>query len=174
MKTATKKTTPQLSAENGIFTIELNLNGKKAVWRVEAGDTLLDALRKNGWRGTKRGCDTGDCGSCTVLVDGKAVLACLLLAVAAHDRKVESIESLGTTANPHPLQTAFVESGAVQCGFCIPGMLMAAKNLLDAVPEPDETQIRRALDGNLCRCTGYVKQVEAVSLAAKRMKAGGK
>ena len=159
-----------LKARDGIFEIELNINGAASRWRVDAGETLLDALRRHNWRGAKRGCDSGECGSCTVIVDGKPSLACLMLAVSAHGRKILTIEGLGGTANPHPIQQAFAETGAVQCGFCIPGMILSAKALLDENPDPSQEQIRHALDGNLCRCTGYVKQVESVQLAAQRIR----
>jgi len=170
--TAVRRTAKAISltAENGIFRIEVAVNGVRGSWRVGAEDTLLSALRANGWKGVKRGCDTGECGSCTVLVDGTPELACLKLAVSAHGREITTIEGRGPPAEPHPLQEAFVEAGAVQCGFCIPGMILVSKALLDKNPEPSETQIRHALDGNLCRCTGYVKQVEAVRLAAGKIK----
>ena len=137
--------------------------------RTNPGDSLLDVLRREGFKGAKRGCETGDCGSCTVLLDGRPALACLLFAAQTHGRAVTTIEGLGTPADPHPIQEAFVTAGAVQCGFCIPGMILASKALLDEDPDPDEEAIRHALDGNLCRCTGYVKQVEAVRLAAKAL-----
>jgi len=161
-----------LKTRDGIFEIDLNLNGAALRWRVRPSETLLDALRRNGWRGAKRGCDTGECGSCTVIIDGRPMLSCLLPAVAAHGRDITTIEGLGGTSNPHPIQQAFAETGAVQCGFCIPGMILSAKSLLDENTDPSPRQIRHALDGNLCRCTGYVKQIEAVSLAAQRIRRG--
>ena len=159
-----------LTAEKGIVEIQVNINGKDRGLRVAPGEYLLDALRREGYKGVKKGCDNGDCGTCTVLLDGKPVLSCMMFAAQAHGRKVMTIEGLGTTDKPHPIQQAFVETGAVQCGFCIPGMVLATKALLDENPDPDETAVRRALDGNLCRCTGYVKQVEAALLAAKKLR----
>ena len=159
-----------LKAVDGWMDIVVNLNGRDTALRVGAGEILLDALRREGLKGVKKGCDNGDCGTCTILLDGKPALSCLLFAAQVHGRKVLTIEGLGSPVDPHPLQRAFVEAGAVQCGFCIPGMVLASKALLDENPDPDEGEIRRALDGNLCRCTGYVKQVEAVKLAARKLK----
>ena len=153
----------------GFFEITVTVNGEKKELSVKNGEFLLDALRRHGWKGTKKGCDTGDCGSCAVLLNGKPVLGCLAPAVTAHGGVITTIEGLGSVHNPHPLQTAFVEAGAVQCGFCIPGMILASKHLLDRTPDPTEAEIRKALDGNLCRCTGYVKQVEAVKNAAVKL-----
>ncbi|OGR68394.1 MAG: hypothetical protein A2081_01850 [Elusimicrobia bacterium GWC2_61_19] len=158
----------------GFFNIELRVNGEKKELAVKNGEFLLDALRRHGWKGTKKGCDTGDCGSCTVLLNGKPVLGCLVPAVTAHGGELTTIEGLGSVRDPHPLQEAFVEAGAVQCGFCIPGMILSSKHLLDSNKNPTEAEIRKALDGNLCRCTGYVKQVEAVKDAAKRLRTKGK
>ncbi|MBI4679262.1 MAG: (2Fe-2S)-binding protein [Elusimicrobia bacterium] len=159
-----------LKAVNGKIDVVLNVNGKDLALQVAPVEYLLDALRREGFKGVKRGCDNGDCGTCTVLLDGKPALSCMMFAAQAHRRSVVTIEGLGTPCEPHPIQTAFVEAGAVQCGFCIPGMVLSAKALLDENPDPDESAVRHALDGNLCRCTGYVKQVEAVRLAAKKMK----
>jgi len=170
---ATKKGRGVLKAVGGSFEIVVNVNGSETPMRVRPDEYLLEALRRRGLKGAKRGCDTGDCGSCTVLLDGKPVLSCLVFAAQAHGRKVTTIEGLGDPAKPHPIQQAFVEAGAVQCGFCIPGMILTAKALLDKNPDPDEATVRRALDGNLCRCTGYVKQVEAVLLAAKKLRSRG-
>ena len=155
---------------NGMMRITVKINGRDRVMMVKPNEYLLDVLRREGFKGAKKGCDTGDCGSCTILMDGKPVLSCLLFAAQAHGRELTTIEGLGTPAKPHPIQRAFVETGSVQCGFCIPGMVLSAKALLDENPDPDETAVRRALDGNLCRCTGYVKQVEAVLLAAKKLR----
>ncbi|OGS10558.1 MAG: (2Fe-2S)-binding protein [Elusimicrobia bacterium RIFOXYA2_FULL_58_8] len=150
------------------------VNGEKKELAVRNGEFLLDALRRHGWKGTKKGCDTGDCGSCAVILNGKPVLGCLVPAVAAHDGAITTIEGLGSVREPHPLQAAFVEAGAVQCGFCIPGMILSSKHLLDVTPNPTEAEIRKALDGNLCRCTGYVQQVAAVKNAAKTLAGKGK
>ncbi|MBI4656238.1 MAG: (2Fe-2S)-binding protein [Elusimicrobia bacterium] len=165
-----KKRSEKLKTINGFFEIQLKINGEAKNLKVKSNEFLLDALRRCGWRGAKKGCDTGDCGSCAVLMNGKAVLSCLTPAVKAHIADITTIEGMGTFEKPHPIQEAFVETGAVQCGFCIPGMILSAKDLLDRNPEPDEDMIKHALDGNLCRCTGYVKQIEAVKLAAKRLK----
>ncbi len=169
-----KKENARLKAVNGIFEICLGINGVKKSFSVKNTEFLLDALRRHGYKSVKKGCDTGDCGSCTVIFNGKPALACLIPAFTAHGSEITTIEGLGTVQNPHPLQEAFVEAGAVQCGFCIPGMILSSKHLLDANPEPSEEEIRKYLDGNLCRCTGYVKQIQAVRMAAKRIKNGEK
>jgi len=117
--------------------------------------------------GTKKGCGTGDCGSCTVIMDGKPVNSCLVLAVQANGRKITTIEGLESEEGLHPLQKAFTEKGAIQCGFCSPGMILSSKNLLDRNPRPTEEEIRRAISGNLCRCTGYQKIVDAVKSVIK-------
>ncbi len=161
-----------LEAKEGVFRIEVAVNGVPLTWPVRAGDFLIDVLRREGFNSVKKGCDTGECGACTILLDGKAVASCLLPALKAHGCAITTIEGLGTPDLPHPLQRIFVETGAVQCGFCTPGMILSAKALLDKNPNPGEADIRRALDGNLCRCTGYVKQVEAVKKAAHEL-AGG-
>ncbi len=146
--------------------IEFRLNGELRRLEVPAEATLLEVLREElGLTGTKEGCGIGECGACTVLLDGRPVYSCLLLAVQADGRHVETIEGLGTEDKPHPLQRAFVETGAVQCGFCIPGVLMAAKALLEEDPSPSRQKIREALSGNLCRCTGYWPLIEAVEAA---------
>lgn len=157
--------------EDGMFTITLSVNGELGQMIVSRNESLVEALRHYGWKGTKKGCDTGDCGSCTVLLNDKPVLGCMMPAVAANGGNITTIEGLGTVRNPHPIQEAFVEAGAVQCGYCIPGMILSTKALLDRNPEPTEAEIRKALDGNLCRCTGYVTQVQAVNIAARKMKA---
>ena len=162
-----------IEAKNGVFEITLTINGEKRSLSVRNCESLLDALRRHGWKGTKKGCDTGDCGSCAVILNGLPVLGCLVPAVAAHEGEITTIEGLGTVQKPHPIQEAFVEAGAVQCGFCVPGMILASKHLLDRTPNPTEAEIRKALDGNLCRCTGYVKQIEAVKIAARRLRAEG-
>lgn len=149
--------------------LEMKLNGKDTSFEIAGPELLLDLLRDNGYFGAKRGCDNGDCGSCAVQVDGKSICSCIYFAGQAHGREVTTIEGLGTMEHPHALQETFVECGAVQCGFCIPGMLLSAKELLDECPNPKDADIREALDGNLCRCTGYTKQFEAVKVAAKRI-----
>ena len=143
--------------------ISLTVNGKIHELAVEPNMTLLDLLRRPlGLTGTKKACDAGDCGSCTVILDGKPVNSCLVLAVQANGRDVITIEGVQTDQGLHHLQQAFVEHGAIQCGFCTPGMILSAKALLDKNPAPSEVEIRTALSGNLCRCTGYQKIVEAI------------
>ena len=143
--------------------INLTINDQHYEVAVEANQTLVDLLRYQlGLTGTKKGCEMGDCGSCTVILDGKAVNSCLVLAIQADGRSIQTIEGLETGEGLHPVQEAFVEKGAIQCGFCSSGMILSAKNLLDQKSNPSETEIRRALAGNLCRCTGYQKIIEAV------------
>ncbi|MFP4686869.1 MAG: (2Fe-2S)-binding protein [bacterium] len=150
--------------------IEVKVNGEDQVFEIGPSEKLIKVLRREGYKGTKIGCDEGHCGSCTVLLDGEPVLGCLLFAGCADGHELTTIEGLGTQEEPHPLQTEFVDKGAVQCGYCIPGMLLSAKSLLDKNPDPDEEEIKRGLDGNYCRCTGYVKQVEATKSAAEKMR----
>ena len=150
--------------------IEFTINGKSRKLIVKPNELLLNVLRDDlSLTGTKYGCGTGECGACTVLIDEEPVLSCLTLAVTVDKKKVTTIEGIGTDENPHPLQQTFVETGAVQCGFCTPGMILSAKALLDKNPSPTEDEIKRAIEGNLCRCTGYIKIIEAIKLAAGRM-----
>jgi carbon-monoxide dehydrogenase small subunit len=138
--------------------VELKINGETRRLDVEPYRSLLDVLRNDaGLTGTKKGCDVGDCGACTVILDGKPVNACLVLGAEADGRVVTTIEGL-----QHPLQESFITHGAAQCGFCTPGMIMMAKALLDENPHPTEAQVRFAIAGNICRCTGYTKIVEAI------------
>lgn len=147
----------------------LHINGEIHEVGVEPGDTLLRALRERiGMIGTKRGCDSGGCGCCTVLVDGKAMYSCMTFALSLVGKKITTIEGLATDGKLNPLQEAFVEAGAVQCGYCTCGMILAAQQLLNTTPNPTEHEIRHAIAGNLCRCTGYHKIVEAIKLAATR------
>ncbi len=151
--------------------IEFTINGKPKKLCVKANELLLNLIREDlGLAGTKYGCGTGECGACTVLIDEKPVLSCLTLAVTVDGKKVTTIEGIGTDENPHPLQQTFVETGAIQCGFCTPGMILSAKALLDKNQNPTENEIKRAIEGNLCRCTGYVKIIEAIKLAAERVR----
>lgn len=148
--------------------ISLRLNGRERRFRVEERETLLRVLRERaGLTGAKKGCDLGECGACTVILNGRAVNSCCVFAVQADGGSVETIEGLGTPDKPHPLQQAFIDAGAVQCGFCTPGMILAAKALLDREPRPSRSAIRQALSGNLCRCTGYEKIEQAVERAAE-------
>ena len=143
--------------------IKLAVNDREVEIAVEPNLTLTDLIRYElGLTGTKKGCETGDCGACTVILDGIPVNSCLVLAVQANGRKVETIEGLESEDGLHPIQDAFVEKGAIQCGFCSPGMILSAKNLLDKNPNPNESDIRGAISGNLCRCTGYQKIIEAI------------
>ena len=152
--------------------LNLKVNGTDYSLTVDVKDRLLDVLRERiGLTGTKEGCGTGECGACTVLIDGEPVNACLYLAVRAEGKEILTIEGLGHPAQLHPLQQAFVELGAVQCGFCAPGMLLTAKALLDKNPHPTEQEIREGIAGNLCRCSGYVKIVKAIQQAATVMQA---
>jgi carbon-monoxide dehydrogenase small subunit len=146
--------------------IDLTLNNEDVTFEAARSDTLLDVLRDNGYTGAKRGCDTGDCGFCTVIVDGEPVKSCIRPAAQLDGEEVETIEKLGTQDSLGPLQSAFVDNAALQCGFCIPGMIMRSKVLLDENPDPDEAEIREALSENLCRCTGYEKIIDAVEDAA--------
>ncbi|MEM3420944.1 MAG: (2Fe-2S)-binding protein [Candidatus Hadarchaeum sp.] len=151
--------------------IEFTINGRKRKVFVKPKDLLLNVIRDElGLKGTKYGCGTGECGACTVLLDGKPVLSCLTLAVAVNGREITTIEGIGTDENLHPIQQAFIDAGAIQCGYCTPGMIISAKALLDRNQNPTEEEIRRAIKGNLCRCTGYVKIIAAIQLAAKRMR----
>ena len=147
--------------------MKLNVNEEEHEILAEIHKTLLEVLREDlGLTGTKRGCDLGACGACTVLIDGKARLSCITLAVDVQERKIVTIEGLSRDGELHPLQKAFVEKGAIQCGFCTPGMILTAKAFLDETPHPTGEEVKRAIAGNLCRCTGYVKIVEAVLAAA--------
>ena len=151
------------------YPIELIVNGELHHLEAESGETLAHVLRNRlGLTGTKIGCNEGDCGACTVLVNGRAVNSCLILANSAQSARVETIEGLSRGEKLHPIQEAFLEAGALQCGFCTPGMIMATKALLDKNPRPTEQEIREALVGNICRCTGYEKIVRAAQIAAKK------
>lgn len=138
---------------------------------LKPSDSLLQVIRdKVGLKGTKNGCNVGECGACTVLIDGEAARSCLTLAVAARDKEITTIEGLTAGQVLHPLQEKFIEYGAIQCGFCTPGMILAAKAFLHEKPNPDEDEIREAMAGNLCRCTGYTKIVDAIKAAAEAIK----
>ena len=146
----------------------LRVNGEAKQWTIAPGDLLLDVLRREGYFGVKRGCEKGECGACTVLLNGRPVNSCLLFAAQAEGREILTIEGVAQGDQLDPIQEAFLDHGAVQCGFCTPGMVLAAKALLDRQPDPTEEQVRDALAGNYCRCTGYRKPVEAVLAVARR------
>jgi carbon-monoxide dehydrogenase small subunit len=155
------------------MTIEVTLNGAPQRFVVDPAEIALDTLRRAGYASVKRGCDEGDCGSCSILLDGRLVRACLLYAGQLHGRAVTTVEALGTARAPHPIQRAFVEAGAVQCGYCTPGMILATAALLAEHPDPTDEEIRHGLDGNLCRCTGYVKIIDGVRRASAALQRGG-
>jgi carbon-monoxide dehydrogenase small subunit len=151
--------------------VSTTVNGDRVEFACEPNETLLDALRNRlGLIGAKEGCGTGDCGSCSVQLDGRLVCSCLVLGIEAEGREVDTVEGLANGPELHPLQTKFIEHAALQCGVCTPGFLMAAKALLEKNPDPSEEEIRFGLAGNLCRCTGYDKIVRAVQDAAKVMR----
>lgn len=151
--------------------LKLNINGEETTVQAERNWTLLYVLREVlDLTGAKCGCNTGDCGACKVIIDGEATNACLVLARNAVGKTIETIEGLSRGTELHPLQRAFVACGAIQCGYCTPGMIMSAKALLDKNPDPSEEEIRQAISNNLCRCTGYVKIVDAIRTAAKWMR----
>jgi carbon-monoxide dehydrogenase small subunit len=147
--------------------VTLTVNGREYNLKVDGNERLLDTLRQRlGLTGTKEGCGVGECGACSVILDGNLVNSCMVLTGQCTGARVETVEGLGTAAKLHPLQQAFIDYNAVQCGFCTPGMLMAAKALLDKNPHPSEAEIRQGLSGVLCRCTGYKQIVDAVNAAA--------
>jgi aerobic-type carbon monoxide dehydrogenase small subunit (CoxS/CutS family) len=150
------------------YKLRLNINTVDYTLEVNARETLLDIIRDQlNITGTKQGCDSGACGACTVLMDGMAVKSCLLLALQAEGRKILTIEGLARDGALHPLQNAFIEKWAIQCGYCTPGMILTSKALLDEDPNPSEDDIRMYLSGNICRCTGYQKIIDAVTLVGK-------
>jgi aerobic-type carbon monoxide dehydrogenase small subunit (CoxS/CutS family) len=151
--------------------IEFILNGEPCEVAFAPHKTLLEVLREDlNLTGTKHGCELGECGTCAVLVDGRSILSCLMLGLDAEGRNVETVEGMATAAGLHPLQETFADTGAAQCGYCTPGFLLVAKELLKQKPDPTRAEIKEALSGNLCRCTGYIKIYEAVELAAARMR----
>jgi carbon-monoxide dehydrogenase small subunit len=151
--------------------VRVNVNGEWRTADVWPGASLLYMLREHlGLPGSKNACEQGECGSCSVWLDGDLVCACLVLAAQAHEREVRTVESLADGERLHPVQEAFHETGAVQCGFCTPGLIVAAADLLERDPSPSDAVIREALSGNLCRCTGYAKILDAVRLAADRLR----
>ncbi len=151
--------------------IRFVLNGESTEVAFAPHKTLLEVLREDlALTGTKHGCELGECGTCTVLVDGKSILSCLMLGLDAEGRNVETIEGMANGAQLHPLQETFADTGAAQCGYCSPGFMLAAKELLEKSPRPSRDEIKEALSGNLCRCTGYIKIYEAVELAAAKIR----
>ena len=168
------RATPSLAYPNAMWSIaHLHVNGDRRQVGIPAHWTLLEALRYAlGLTGSKQGCDKGDCGACTVLLDGQPTLSCITPALEAEGRAVVTVEGIASAEGPHPLQRAFGECGAAQCGFCTPGILMSATALLERNTAPSRDEVKEALSGNLCRCTGYTKILDAVELAAKRMREG--
>lgn len=153
------------------YSLEINVNGEWKKAEVFPRETLLHVLRERlGHTEVKEGCGKGDCGACAVLLNGKPVNACLTLALQAHKQKVITLKGIGTPERPHPLQESFVKKGAIQCGFCSAGMIVAARGLLDENPEPTREEIRKAISGNLCRCTGYKKIIDAIEDAALKLR----
>jgi carbon-monoxide dehydrogenase small subunit len=150
----------------GVFKI----NGTERLLRFSASSTLLSVLRENGHTEVKEGCAEGQCGACLILLEGRLINSCQVFAASAMGKEILTVRGLGDIHNPHPIQRAFVETGAIQCGYCTPGMILATYALLQESSDPSREEIRRALDGNLCRCTGYEKIVDAVMLAAERMR----
>jgi len=174
MKRGKKKRSGAVAPERTNAHLRLRVNGESREVSFAPHKTLLEVLREDlGLTGTKHGCELGECGTCTVLLDGKPQLSCLVLGLECEDRPIVTVEGLADGPRPHPLQTAFAELGAAQCGYCTPGILCAAKALLDSRPDPTRQEIKEALSGNLCRCTGYIKIFEAVELAARRRRDPG-
>jgi carbon-monoxide dehydrogenase small subunit len=160
-----RKALKAITVQNGTKKrlLRLRVNGESREVATETSKTLLEVLREDmGLSGTKHGCEVGECGTCTVLIDNQPVLSCLVLGAEAEGAEVVTIEGLMKDGRPHPLQRAFADSGATQCGYCIPGIILTAKALLDEKPKPTRDEIREALSGNLCRCTGYIKILDAV------------
>jgi len=150
--------------------ITLNVNGITYTLDVRPQRTLVEVLRENlGLTGTKKSCNEGECGACTVLMDGKPVASCLVLAIDAQGKEIVTIEGLAKDEKLHPIQEAFLKHGAIQCGFCTPGMVMSVKAYLDEHPMPTSTEVRKAISGNLCRCTGYQQIVDSIMAASKKM-----
>ncbi|MDI7260060.1 MAG: (2Fe-2S)-binding protein [Thermodesulfobacteriota bacterium] len=153
------------------YPLEININGEWKKAEVSADETLLHVLReKLGHTEVKEGCGKGDCGACAVMLNGKPVNACLTLALQADGQKVVTLKGIGTPDKPHPLQESFIKKGAIQCGFCSAGMIISAKGLLDKNLKPSREEIRKAISGNLCRCTGYKKIIEAIEEAAQKLR----
>lgn len=152
---------------SNLTSIELTVNGEKKTFTFAPDETLLKVLRDNGYTEVHNGCETGECGACVVFLNGKTVNSCMVLAASTKGCEILTVKALGDIHNPHPIQRAFAESGAVQCGFCTPGQILSTYALLLEKPSPTEAEIKKALDGNICRCTGYKKIFDAVILAGK-------
>lgn len=153
--------------------LEITVNGKHLKRKVDGNKRLIDFLREElGFTGVKEGCGVGECGACTVLIDGESVLSCLTRVAQVNGKEILTVEGLSKGGDLHPVQQAFVETGGVQCGFCTPGFIMVAVELLERNPDPSREEIREYIEGNICRCTGYVKIVDAIELAAERMRKG--
>ncbi len=167
-KAPNKKTAKPLPVQK--LQVSIIVNGEKREWQILPGDLLLDVLRREGYFGVKRGCETGECGACTVLLDGKPVNSCMMFAAQANGRKITTIEGLGHNGQLDEVPQALVDHGAVQCGFCTPGVALTAEAFLRENPNPTERQAAEALSGNLCRCTGYKKPVEALLAASQHKK----
>ena len=152
--------------------IRIIVNGAEKRWKVEPGELLIDVLRDNGYKSVKKGCGSADCGTCTVLLDGRAVLSCSVFAASVDGKSIETLEGLGSEQQLHPIQQAFLDASAFQCGFCAPGLIMATKELLEKETVLTEDQIKRELSGNLCRCTGYENQVKAIGGLMEKKREG--
>jgi len=152
--------------------VNLIINGASHLTDVAPGETLLELLRREGYKSVKKGCGTGDCGACAVLLNGRAVNSCLVLAAKADGAEVKTLEGISDGDSLHPVQQAFLDCGAVQCGYCTPAMVLTTIDFLSRNPDPTDNEIRAAISGNLCRCTGYEKQVEAIRQAAAAMRGG--
>lgn len=151
--------------------VTLRVNGEIHELAIDPAQTLLEVLRNDlGLTGTKEGCSTGECGCCTVIMGGKPAVSCLVLAEEAQESEILTIEGLAKNGKLHPLQEAFIEYGAIQCGFCTPGMILSAKAMLDVNPDPSEDEVKEGIAGNLCRCTGYVKIIESILAASQRLR----
>lgn len=153
--------------------IRICINGTDHIVEIDVGETLLDLLRWLGYKGAKKACETGNCGACTVLLNGRPVASCIILAAQADGATVQTVEGLAEAGKLHPVQEAFMDAGAPQCGYCTPGMVMTAVAFLDANPDPTREEIRQAISGNICRCSGYVKVVDAIMDAARRIREAG-
>ncbi len=155
---------------NNQLTMTFTVNNELKTFSFAPAATLLSLLRDNGYTEVHNGCETGDCGACVVILNGKTVNSCMVLAASAKDSSILTVKALGDVHNPHPIQRAFAESGAVQCGFCTPGQVLSTYALLLEKPDPSDDEIKKALDGNICRCTGYKKIIEAVKRAGELMR----